>query len=236
MDDAARHRALLSALDLAAAPRLARLARRQPLPDGVLEVIRIAAGCEETLRAAAQFSGRDPAFIKAAAELYAQRILLFSSADSHRVLGVRAGAGRDEMRLHMRWLMTWLHPDHRGASWQAAYAARVIEAWGELGRATPPPLEGAGFADTPQQAAHHEISWPRRLASPRPARPRRFASGGPESVSARLLLSLVIALLMTALVVMSSDRGAGGELPARAAGDDGAKSTTSRDSCCGGLL
>ena len=70
-----RNRALLCAFDLASVPSLAAQARQQPLPDGVLDVIRIAAGCEETLDEAVKLSRRDPAFIKSAAELYVQQIL-----------------------------------------------------------------------------------------------------------------------------------------------------------------
>ena len=70
-----RNRALLCALDLASMPALAVRARQQPLPDDVLDVIRIAAGCKETLDEAVKFSGKDPHFVKTAAELYVQQIL-----------------------------------------------------------------------------------------------------------------------------------------------------------------
>jgi hypothetical protein len=133
------NRALMSAFDLAATPTLAPQVRRHPLPDGVLDVIRIAAGCEATLEAVAWRYRKDPRFVKAAAQLYVQQILLFQAADSYRVLGVRPGAARDEMRTHMRWLMTWVHPDHANADWQTVFAARVLAAWRDVSNA--PPVE-----------------------------------------------------------------------------------------------
>jgi hypothetical protein len=129
----------MSAFDLAAAPTLAPQVRRHPLPDGVLDVIRIAAGCEATLEAVARRYRKDPRFVKAAAELYVQQVLLFHAADSYRVLGVRPGAPRDEMRTHMRWLMTWVHPDRANDDWQAVFAGRVLAAWRDVSNA--PPME-----------------------------------------------------------------------------------------------
>ncbi len=165
-----RNRALLCALDLAAMPSLAAQARQQPLPDGVLDVIRIAAGCKETLDEAVKLSRRDPAFVKTAAELYVQQILLFSTADSYRILGVRSGATREEMRIHMRWLMTWLHPDHAKANWQTVFASRVVAAWREVGSA---PLTVAPPTNAPRRQKAllpHPVPWVRR---PLHARRRR---------------------------------------------------------------
>jgi hypothetical protein len=129
----------MSAFDLAATPTLAPQVRRHPLPDGVLDVIRIAAGCEATLEAVARRYRKDPRFVKAAAELYVQQILLFHAADSYRVLGVRPGAARDEMRTHLRWLMTWVHPDRANDDWQTVFAGRVLAAWRDVSNA--PPVE-----------------------------------------------------------------------------------------------
>ncbi len=128
---------MLAALELAASPALVRRARRQPLPEGVLEVIRAAAGSEETLAAAARAFRKDPAFVQTAAAFYVQQLLLFSGADSYRVLGVPPGASREQMREHMRWLMAWLHPDRASDSWRAVFAGRVLAAWREAGGKPP---------------------------------------------------------------------------------------------------
>ena len=126
-------RAVLCCLHIATKPGNAATMRDRPLPDGVLDVIRIAAGCKETLDEAVRLSRMEPDFVRAAAEFYLLQILLFPAADNYRVLGVRPGASRAEMRKHMRWLMKWLHPDRAPADWRSTFAHRVLEAWREAG-------------------------------------------------------------------------------------------------------
>jgi hypothetical protein len=126
--------ALSRALDLAATPGLSAQLRRSPLPEGVLEVIKIAAGCEETLDGSVATCKRSRQFIKSAAELYVLQILLHSGADCHRTLGVRRDAPREEARMHLKWLLMWLHPDRSGIEWQTAYAPRVLAAWRAIDR------------------------------------------------------------------------------------------------------
>ncbi|ATQ69556.1 MULTISPECIES: hypothetical protein [Methylosinus] len=125
--------ALFHALELAIAPRLAARLRRRPLPDDVLEVIRIAAGCDATLEQAATLVRREPKFVKAAAQFYVLQIVLHPGADCYRMLGVREGASRDVMRLHLRWLLLWLHPDRSDSEWRSGYARMVLAAWREVG-------------------------------------------------------------------------------------------------------
>lgn len=186
-----RNRALLWALDLASMPALATLAREQPLPDGVIDVIRIAAGCDVTLEDAARQSGKDLQFIKAAAEFYVQQILLFSTADSHRILGVRPGASREEMRTHMRWLMIWLHPDHAHADWQTVFARRVLEAWRDV-RSAPVTVQAPAIARGPPTAAPRYIPWVRLpIEAPR------------RRLSIYSLLLLIITIIVVALALRS---------------------------------
>lgn len=177
--DANAHGALFSALGLASMPGFARRAGRQPLPEGVLEVIKIAAGCEETLRDAAALSGRDPDAVKAAAEFYLRHALLFDGADSRRILGVSADADRDEMRLHLRWLMIWLHPDHAQHADRSALAGRVLEAWREHASAPQPIL--AQFAEAASGASS-------RLPAPKDAAGRWIRTA--------LLVSLAIVVII----------------------------------------
>lgn len=124
-----KNQALLCALDLATSPGLAVAVRQQPLRDGVLELIQITAGNAETLDRLAREHARDPRAIRAAAEHYIHQILFYPGADCFRILGVRPNATRHEMRVHVRWLMMWLHPDFAGDEWRAALVGRVLEAW-----------------------------------------------------------------------------------------------------------
>ncbi|SFU47067.1 hypothetical protein SAMN02799631_00793 [Methylobacterium sp. 174MFSha1.1] len=107
----------------------------------MLTLIRIAAGCGETLAAAAAATGREPDFILASAELYLRQVVCFPGADPHRVLAVPPHAPRDEMRRHLRELLLWLHPDRSRSEWNAVATRRVIAAWqavGDAAAAQPP--------------------------------------------------------------------------------------------------
>jgi hypothetical protein len=107
--------------------------RAHPAPADSLVVIRIAAGCPKTLRDAVRATGVGPDAVRDACVLYLQQIHFAPGADSYRVLGVRSDAPRSEMREHMRWLMTWLHPDENRGEWESVFAERVLRAWREAG-------------------------------------------------------------------------------------------------------
>jgi hypothetical protein len=182
---------LQQALDLALMPPLAARARDQPLPDDVLEVIRIAAGCEESLERAARLCGKDKSFVKAAAEFYVQQILFYPAADAHRILGVRQGASRDDMRRHMRWLMIWLHPDHAHAEWKTVFARRVLAAWREAQKAPEQRVVQTNARRMP--APIRRIPW-----VPRPIERRRRKLLIPS------LFLLAVAIIVIAITVPSS--------------------------------
>ncbi|MGH6925256.1 MAG: hypothetical protein ACRED5_16105 [Propylenella sp.] len=140
-------RALDLALDLARMPTLGEAMRTHPLPPDTLVVIRIAAGCSETSREAVRATGLSATAIRDACVFYLEHVLLASDADSHRILGVRPGAPRSEMREHMRWLLKWLHPDGNRNEWESVFAGRVLKAWREAGakkQANSPGRNGAG--------------------------------------------------------------------------------------------
>ncbi len=156
------------ALDLARAPTLVLAMRAQPLPPDVLVLIRIAAGCQETCRAAVSATGRTPSVITEACIFYLQKILFAPEADSHRVLGVRPGTPRKTMRDHMRWLLRWLHPDRNGADWESVFATRVLKAWrdvGAEGRQGPPVQEPTAQTGPIPSTTHRWIELPLREES-----------------------------------------------------------------------
>jgi hypothetical protein len=124
-------RALDLALDLIRTPAFVSAMARSPLPSDVLDVIRVAAGSPEACRAAALATGQPESTLVEAARFYVQQILLRPDADCYRVLGLRPEDSRESARVHMRWLMEWLHPDHN-QSWDAVYAKRIIKAWREV--------------------------------------------------------------------------------------------------------
>jgi len=124
--------ALYHALDLANMPVLARVMREQPLPPKVLDVIKVAAGCEETLGRAQDMTGQNPDVIIEATQLYLREVLFAPGADYYRMLGVSQSAPRKEIRENMLWLMKWLHPDRETSRWQSVFAQRVTVAWDGL--------------------------------------------------------------------------------------------------------
>jgi hypothetical protein len=120
------------AMSLVEKPALAGVMREQPLPSDVLDVIRIAAGSDDTLQSAAKITGKDPAAVQEAVFLYLQQMLFAPGADHYRVLGANMGAPQKKLRQHMIWLMKWLHPDRSLNDWESAFADRVLGAWDAL--------------------------------------------------------------------------------------------------------
>lgn len=124
--------ALNMAIALADRPILAGVMRRQPLPPDILTLIKVASGCRETWRVAANVSKRNPKFLRTAAILYLQTVMFAPEADAYRVLGVPSDASQEQLREHLRWLMKWLHPDRTKSDWESAFVRRVLEAWQEV--------------------------------------------------------------------------------------------------------
>jgi hypothetical protein len=124
--------ALEAALALSRAPNLARAMRSRPLPEGLTFLLRMLSGELEALAEAQRLTRLDQDFIIAVAEFYVLRVMLFRGASSRRILGADPGMPRSQIRLHMGYLMSWLHPDRSGSSWRAVFARRVLDAWRQI--------------------------------------------------------------------------------------------------------
>jgi hypothetical protein len=124
--------ALRQAMELLRAPTLAGAMRQRPLPDDILTLIRIAAGESETIEPAASEMDEPPERIREAAVLYLQSVVFISGADHYRTLAVERDAPQEKLRLHLSWLMKWLHPDRASSEWESAFARRVLIAWDAL--------------------------------------------------------------------------------------------------------
>ena len=68
--------ALEHVFDLARAPGLARKLRKRPLPGGMLQVLRLAAGDEHSLNEVVSQTGRSAAALRDAAQFYIVQVLL----------------------------------------------------------------------------------------------------------------------------------------------------------------
>ena len=124
--------ALKLAIDLFHSPARARALRSAALPEGIVEVIRVAADDGKSVESAARALGRSKEMVREAAEFYIEQVLLFPGADSYRVLGVNPDAGYDELRRNMALLLRWLHPDGGRHGAREVLASRVTHAWGHL--------------------------------------------------------------------------------------------------------
>lgn len=124
--------ALKLAVDLLHVPAQVRLVRSEPLPDGVVLLLRIAAGEPEAEREAVALTRRSVDTVRRAATFFIEQILFAPESDSYRVLGVDAGAGAGELRRNAGLLLKWLHPDRDRNDPRAVFASRVTGAWNDL--------------------------------------------------------------------------------------------------------
>lgn len=152
--------ALRVAVDLIHVPSRVRRMRAAPLPDGVLLVLRLAAGEPEAAREAAALSDRPREELLRAAGFFIEQILLSPGADSYRVLGATRTATGAELRRNMVLLIKCLHPDAQGRDGRGVFAARVARAWDDL--------------KTPERRAAYDEARP---TAGLPAQPRKKSAG-----------------------------------------------------------
>lgn len=107
--------------------------RRMSLPDGVQDVLAIAAGvAPATLAAAAEAFGEPEGRVLQASRFYVREVMFSPDADAYRVLGVAPHASAQQIRANYKLLQHWLHPDRADARDDAVFAARVNTAWNQL--------------------------------------------------------------------------------------------------------
>ena len=124
--------ALKVAIDLIHMPSQVRLLTAEPLPDGILTLLRIAAGDEEAENTASLLTDRPLEVVRQASTFYIEQILFASNADSYRVLGANPQASAGELRRNVGLLMRWLHPDRDPQGERAVFIGRVTTAWNDL--------------------------------------------------------------------------------------------------------
>jgi hypothetical protein len=124
--------ALKIAIDLIHVPSQVRLLRSEPLPDGVLMLLRIAAGDAEAGNTASLLADRPLDVVRRAATFFIEQILFAPNADSYRVLGTSARATSTELRQNVALLLRWLHPDLDPAVERSVFIGRVTTAWNDL--------------------------------------------------------------------------------------------------------
>jgi inorganic triphosphatase YgiF len=169
--------AVVEALEMFRNPVRARSNSKRQLPEGMLSLIKIAAGDEATVSQWAQSCRETPDVIRQAAVFYLQQTIAQSGSDKFRMLGLSAQASKDDVRAHKRWLLKWLHPDLNPSKWQtalfyriSAVAETIVQTEGDI-RVNIPAL---GVASQGEQKAHRH-SGHRRHRHQATSRVHRFS-------------------------------------------------------------
>ena len=124
--------ALKSAVALYRQPLLARKMEKSDLPQGISEVLRIAAGGSERAALAAESQGATAQELYQACLLYLQTVVFHQNAQDARLLGLSEPINREELRDHKRMILKWLHPDRNHNSWESKLFLRIQAAVARL--------------------------------------------------------------------------------------------------------
>jgi hypothetical protein len=108
--------------------------RSMRLPEGLTFLLQILSGEREARVEAQRVTRLDEDEIVSIVEFYVLQVMLFRGASSRRILGVEPGAERSQIRRHMGYLMSWLHPDREASPWRVVFARRVLDAWRQIER------------------------------------------------------------------------------------------------------
>lgn len=192
------------ALQLAHLPGLARQLRGRPLPDDILDLIKVAGSCQDTCSKLALATGQEPEVIRAAAAHYLHLVLLYPGASSERVLGLSGAVPHEVMLQHKRWLLRWLHPDRNGDVWESAHLARVLKAWNDLTTEPSSAYDERLANSLDKSAPWRPMMW--RRSRPTTALPRSTnvaARGKPRQKGlVRIGIAIVSASAVTAIAVI----------------------------------
>jgi hypothetical protein len=154
----------------------------------------------EALAEANEMAGLDDDDIIAIAEFYVLRVMLFRGASPRRILGVDSGAERSQVRRHMGYLMSWLHPDKGSSAWRAVFARRVLDAWHRIDRGSE---EEAPQAPSLRARSRHPLFLIPWISM----RPERAARAGFMSFWRKLMPLGAVGFILSPCVELSDDLG-----------------------------
>ncbi len=107
-----------------------------PLPAGITEMFRIAIGKKQIPQAlrTGVLKGLSDEAIREAIRFYIKKVLLSSTADYYRRLGVERDASQEHIRTHYKYLFRIFQPDNesRESEWDETYTRRINQAYGAL--------------------------------------------------------------------------------------------------------
>jgi hypothetical protein len=109
-------------------PSRLRLWRHQDLPQDFLVLIKICAGDSETTATWAKQFDLSETELQSAAVFIVNHVISRAGTDNFRLLGLPQGATAEDIRIHKRWLLKWLHPDRNHSTWESALFRKVTDA------------------------------------------------------------------------------------------------------------
>jgi hypothetical protein len=130
------HDALRMAVSMYRQPLLKSRYHSKPIPRGMLLLIKIAAGSEDTCQEASEELQESPQLLRDASVFYLQQVLAKPQLDAYGCLCLAPGAAAAAINLHKRWLLKWLHPDRNSNRWETVLFQRVLGAAEKLEHVT----------------------------------------------------------------------------------------------------
>jgi hypothetical protein len=128
-------------------PVLSRKLSRMNFHPDMLELIKIAAGDDETIRKWSEEIGTDADHLQDAAAFYLQQVMGRPGNDAYGTIGLAADASALDIKNHKRWLLKWLHPDRNPSVWRQSLYRKVTAAAEQI--------EGKGPAVIPLALSKH---------------------------------------------------------------------------------
>jgi hypothetical protein len=190
------------ALELYRKPARARSLGRRDVPEGMLELIRIAAASDEEADALIPDEAKAKQPVREAAVFFLQQLLMQAEGDDFRQLGLKRSATLQDVKDHKRQLLKWLHPDRNKNAWEHVLFQRVSGAAERLEAAM-------------RQGGAHPFPSERRKSRRRPAaawkltqkRTKHAADWRPRVKKLAIALAVFVAVVGTAQAVLSYTHG-----------------------------
>ena len=127
-------RALRNAIAVHRQPLLARRMEQTHLPDGLIDVLRVAAEGKERALSFSDELGASVSEVHDACLFYLQAVVFHQDASDARLLALTEPFNPEVFRDHKRLILKWLHPDRNHNNWENKLFNRVLSAAKRLER------------------------------------------------------------------------------------------------------
>jgi DnaJ domain len=166
-------------------PANLRRRRDKNLHSGMLDLIKAAAGHDETVLRLSETEHVAKELISEAAKHYLRGLISGSRNNPYATLGLSDAASPEDIKAHKRWLLKWLHPDRNPSQWETGLFKKVSAA-AEL-------LEGSSVIVPPPRF---------KKTKSRSVLRRSLMKAGPPPRPINTKMSMFIAILKPILLVL----------------------------------